>query len=356
MNNEEIKLRIYDLQKKINTLKEMLDEETPKDPDIVMKENMLPEALELWNNKGALTGEQREAIRNLPWGTLNNEQRIVDLKEARKTLDNDHYGMAEVKEKILQCLAIRKRIGNSGKSILLVGAPGTGKTTIAKSIARAMGVGFHKISCQGLVSQWELLGSSVGWKNARQGYIVDAVQRSGNFNSVICLDEVDKFDMLEGKNPQMSLLSVLDTTNNMFVDNFIQIPIDLSKITFILTANNIEHVSPILLDRVDVIYVEGYKKNEKKIIMNDYILPQLYKNYKIAKNEVVFRSDAVDAIIDASVSPGVREIKKAADNAVRKAIYLLDMGAKTIPITEGFVRANKSKDSQKTKKEIGFRI
>lgn len=337
------------MDEKLERAFESLDEK--KD---ALERNMSPAAYKMWKSN-VLTTEQREAIKRLPWSSIEKERTKIDYKKAQELLNSQHHGMNETKTKILQLLAVRERTGKSGKGILLTGPAGTGKTTICKIIADVLNEPFYKVPLQGTTAQWELLGSNPTWKAANQGYIADAIQRSGSFSAVICLDEVDKMEKNE-RTPQMALLSLFDSTNTAFIDQFLAIPLDLSNVTFILTANDINEVNPILRDRLDVIHIQGYTKKEKYFILKNYIIPKLYPKYKVEKSEIVFHESAINLICESCTEPGVRDVEKLADNIFRRAIYMLALGAKTIPVNDGFVKTELPTKPTTVTREIGFRI
>ena len=210
----------------------------------------------------------------LPWQC---DMRIpdVDLPTAKKLLDRTHYAMFDVKEKVLRYMACQKHLGkNYGAVLLLVGPPGVGKTSIAASIAKAMGRPFIKISLAGISDSLFLRGTQTIFKDARVGRIVDALIRGKSFCPLILLDEIDKMgDSKEHGDPESVLLDVLDSDRSKFVDNFLGFSMDLSNVIFIATANRLEPLSPILKDRLDIIQLPPYKPVDKKRIVEKHMWP-----------------------------------------------------------------------------------
>lgn len=226
----------------------------------------------------------------LPWQC---DMRIpdVDLPTAKKLLDKTHYAMFDVKEKVLRYMACQKHLGkNYGAVLLLVGPPGVGKTSIAASVAKAMGRPFIKISLAGISDSLFLRGTQTIFKDARVGRIVDALIRGKSFCPLILLDEIDKMgDSKEHGDPESVLLDVLDSDRSKFVDNFLGFAMDLSNVIFIATANRLEPLSPVLKDRMDIVQLPAYKPVDKKRIVEKHLWPRLTVEYKL---------DCLDYLVD----------------------------------------------------------
>ena len=215
----------------------------------------------------------------------------VDLPQAKKMLDKTHYAMFDIKEKVLRYMACQKHLGkNYGAVLLLVGPPGVGKTSIAASIAKAMGRPFIKISLAGISDSLFLRGTQTIFKDARPGRIVDALIRGKSFCPLILLDEIDKMgDSKEHGDPESVLLDVLDTDRSKFVDNFLGFPMDLSNVIFIATANRLEPLSPVLKDRMDIVQLPPYRPVDKKRIVERHLWPRLTVEYRL---------DCLDYLVD----------------------------------------------------------
>ncbi len=218
----------------------------------------------------------------IPW-TAERKLPSIELNTAKRYLDATHYALVDVKEKILRYIACQKHLGKSyGSVLLLVGAPGVGKTSIADSIAKAMGRPCVKISLAGVSDALYLRGAQTIFKDARPGRIVDALSRSKSFCPLILLDEIDKMgDSMEHGSPESVLLDILDSDRSKFVDNYLGFPLDLSDVIFIATANSIRGLSPVLLDRMDIVELPSYTSMDKEKIVERYVWPKLLLEYRL---------------------------------------------------------------------------
>lgn len=245
----------------------------------------------------------------LPW-TAGNVIPEIDLVQAKERLDQFHYGMTDVKEKALRYMACQKYLGkNYGAVLLLAGPPGVGKTSVAASIAGAMGRPCVKISLAGVSDALFLRGTQTIFNNAKPGRIVEALIHAGNFCPVILLDEIDKMgSSVEHGCPENVLLDILDSDRSKFVDNYLGFPLDLSNVVFIATANDLEPLSPILKDRMDIVELPPYRPQDKEKIVEDYVWPSLTKEYQL--EGLKLRKDAVDKLIEMCPEEGVRDLQR----------------------------------------------
>lgn len=262
----------------------------------------------------------------LPW-QAQNKIPTIELPLAKKLLDRTHYAMVDVKEKVLRYMACQKHLGkNYGAVLLLAGAPGVGKTSIAASIARAMGRPCVKISLAGVSDALFLRGAQTIFHNAKPGRITEALIRSKSFCPLILLDEIDKMgDSIEHGDPESVLLDVLDSDRSKFVDNYLGFPLDLSNVIFIATANSLEPLSPILKDRLDIVELPSYTPQDKTQIVNQYLWPKLIIEYRLDcldylcdplgenfehPESLRLEEDAVERLIELCPEEGVRDLER----------------------------------------------
>jgi ATP-dependent Lon protease len=264
----------------------------------------------------------------LPW-TLP-ETPPIDLIEARRILDADHYGLDKIKQRIIEYLAVRKLAPNGKAPILcLVGPPGVGKTSLGQSIARAMGRKFIRVSLGGVHDEAEIRGHRRTYIGALPGNIIQAIQKAGTRNCVIMLDEIDKIGMGVQGDPSAALLEVLDPEqNNTFRDNYLAVPFDLSRVAFIATANQLEPVSGPLRDRMEVIALSGYTEEEKLEIAKRYLVRRQLEENGLKPEQVQLTDDALRAMIaDYTREAGVRSLEREIGKTLRNAAVRIADGS-----------------------------
>ncbi len=284
--------------------------------------------LETGSPEYAVTRNYLDWITVLPWGV--DSQDNLDLKHARKTLDRDHYGLDDVKKRILEFLAVGIQKGEiAGSIILLVGPPGVGKTSIGHSVADALGRRFYRFSLGGIRDEAEIKGHRRTYIGAMPGKFIQTMKEVGTENPVIMLDEIDKVGASYHGDPASALLEVLDPEQNVdFLDHYLDLRFDLSKVLFMCTANQLDTIPAPLLDRMEVINLSGYIAEEKLQIARKYLLPRQIGKAGLKKKDIKLGAAALRAIIEGYArDPGVRRLEKQLGKIVRKSVVSLLDGA-----------------------------
>jgi ATP-dependent Lon protease len=256
----------------------------------------------------------------LPWGKYSKDS--YNLPKARRILDRDHYGLKDVKERIIEFIAVGKMKGDiSGSILCLAGPPGVGKTSVGKSIADALGRNFYRFSLGGMRDEAEIKGHRRTYIGAMPGKFIQAMKRAGTSNPVIMLDEIDKIGISYQGDPASALLEVLDPEQNAtFRDHYLDVPFDLSNVLFVATANQLDTIPPALLDRMEVIRLAGYILEEKVEIARRYLIPKAIAGHGLKKEQVTIEKDALVYIIDGYArEAGVRALEKRIKKIMRRA-------------------------------------
>jgi ATP-dependent Lon protease len=281
-----------------------------------------------------------EFVLELPWHKSSEDK--LDLAEARRILDEDHYGLEEIKERILEFLAVVKLRRDSKSPILcFVGPPGVGKTSLGRSIARALGREFERLSLGGVRDEAELRGHRRTYIGAMPGRIIQSIRRAGVNNPVMMLDEIDKLGADYRGDPTAALLEILDPQqNNTFSDHYLDLPFDLSKVFFIATANQLGPIPMPLRDRMEIIYLAGYSDHEKLHIARQYLVPRQTRENGLNEGQLEITDDALSYIAARYTrEAGVRQLERTVGRVARKAALRIAQGqAEHVRVDTGDVK------------------
>lgn len=347
--------REYYLREQIKAIQKELgesdgiSEEVKEYQEKIGKANLPEEALEKANKEldrlarmgqgsaeGSVIRTYLDWITDLPWDIQTDDN--LDLKNAAKILDEDHYGLTKVKERVIEYLAVRQMTKSmKGPILCFVGPPGVGKTSIAKSIARSLDRKFIQMSVGGVRDEAEIRGHRRTYVGAIPGRVISSIKHAGTKNPVFLLDEIDKMSSDFRGDPASALLEVLDPEqNNAFRDHYLELAFDLSNVMFLTTANNLDTIPRPLLDRMETIHISGYTEEEKLNIATKYLIPKQLKEHGISKNSIRITENTIRNIINYYTrESGVRELERQIAAICRKvARRLIDDKVKSVRITE----------------------
>lgn len=305
-----------------------------------IKEKLLAECDKLSKLQGtsvdaSIIRSYLDTVLSLKFGCYTTDN--LDVTRAERVLDEDHYGLEKVKERFVEMLAVKAKTDNlKGQIICLAGPPGVGKTSIVKSVAKAMGRKYVRMSLGGVSDEAEIRGHRKTYVGAMPGRIVNALIQAKSFNPIILLDEIDKLGKDYKGDPASALLEVLDPEqNNSFRDNYMEIPIDLSKVLFITTANDTSTIPGPLFDRMEIIELVSYTHNEKEIIAKNHIIKKQIKLHGLSGNNIRFTDEAISTLISGYTSEaGVRRLEQVIASVCRKSVLLLEKSdSKRITVT-----------------------
>ncbi|MCI8519960.1 MAG: endopeptidase La, partial [Clostridia bacterium] len=303
--------------------------------DKLLKEVSRFEKMHSTSSESSVIRNYLDTVLEMPWNKQTKES--FDITEAQKILDNEHYGLEKVKERITEYLAVRQiTSGKNGTILCLVGPPGVGKTSVAKSIAHALGRKYVRISLGGIHDESDIRGHRKTYIGAMEGRIMSAMKEAGVKNPLILLDEIDKMGVDYKGDPSAALLEVLDyEQNSTFRDHYLEVPFELSKVLFITTANTLDTVSRPLLDRMEIIELTGYTSNEKFHIAKDYLVKKSLDNNGLSDSQLNIADSVLKKIIENYTrEAGVRGLEKQIGKICRKAAKeLLESRKKSIKIT-----------------------
>jgi ATP-dependent Lon protease len=319
-------------QQEVNELREQLDKKLlpehvrkAADRELQKLERMSPQSAE-----HGVSRTYVEWIIDVPWTETTEDH--LDLKKAKRQLDKDHYDIQQIKERIIEFLAVRKLKPDARSSILLfVGPPGVGKTSLGKSIAAAIGRDFERISVGGVRDESEIRGHRRTYIGALPGVIVRALRDAGSSNPVLMIDEIDKMGADFRGDPASAMLEVLDPEQNTtFRDHYLDLPLDLSGVMFITTANQIDSIPGPLLDRMEVIQLTGYTEEQKLEIAKRYLVPRQIDRNGLSKSKIEITDKAIELVIEGYTrEAGVRNLERQLGSICRKVAYEYATGKRT---------------------------
>jgi ATP-dependent Lon protease len=315
---------IEKFQERLKELK--LNEEAQKTVDDEMNKLQL---LEPHSPEYTVTRNYLDWLTALPWGKFSSDS--YDVEKARKILDRDHYGLADVKDRILEFIAVGKLKGDiSGSILCLIGPPGVGKTSVGRSIADALRRSFYRFSLGGMRDEAEIKGHRRTYIGALPGKFLQAMKTVGTSNPLIMLDEIDKIGASFQGDPASALLEVLDPEqNNSFRDHYLDVPFDLSNVLFVATGNQIDTIPRPLLDRMEIIRLSGYITEEKQEIARRYLIPKTLKSHGLKEKQISIRRDALALLIDNYArEAGVRNLENLIKKIARKGVMEIVRGSK----------------------------
>jgi len=310
----ELAEEIQAFRDKIAKLKVPQEPLTEIERNLKKLERMHPDSSET-----AVTRTYLEWMTEMPWGTITEDN--LDLKEAKKILDEDHYGLEKIKDRLVEYLAVRKlNPEHKGTILCFVGPPGTGKTSLGRSVARALGRKFARISLGGVHDESEIRGHRRTYVGAMPGRIIQALHQIGSVNPVIMLDEVDKIGRDMRGDPSAALLEVLDPEqNHTFRDHYMNVPIDLSQVLFLTNANELDPIQPAFRDRMEIIHLSSYTLEEKIGIAERHLIPRQLTKNGVGAGQVEFSTKGLQAIITGYTrEAGLRQLEREIGTVCRK--------------------------------------
>ncbi len=319
---------MIELEKRIKKTKLSKEARTKADAEMKKLKNMSPMSAE-----STVVRNYLDWLLSIPWGKA--KTKPIDLGLAEDILDNDHFGLEKVKERILEYLAVQSRVGNlKGPILCLVGPPGVGKTSLGKSIAKATGREFVRLSLGGVRDEAEIRGHRRTYIGSMPGKVIQSMKKAKATNPFFLLDEIDKLGADWRGDPSSALLEVLDPEqNNTFADHYLEVDYDLSQVMFVTTANSLNMPQP-LMDRMEIIRIPGYTEDEKVEIVKRHVLPKVMENHGLKVEEFILPDDSLrDLIRYYTREAGVRTLEREVGNLARKAVRDLMKGESGASIT-----------------------